>query len=140
MGSPSQISDCMHTNPVTARPNDNLASAVQKIIEYRLTGLTVIDEDGGVIGIISELDCLRGALSAIYNDGDPEHVLVHEVMSTDLQVCSPQDGIVEVAQQMLDTRQRRRPVVLDGKLKGQVSSKNILWALMQHSRRTVKRS
>lgn len=138
MPSPSKISDCMRTNPVTAHPDDNLASAVQKIIEYRLTGLTVVDQNGDVVGIISELDCLRGALSAIYNDGDPEHVLVHEIMSTDLHVCSPQDGIVEVAQQMLDTRQRRRPVVQNGKLEGQVSSKNILWALMEHSRRTIK--
>ena len=135
---PSQISDCMHANPLTVGPNENLASAVEKIIEYRLTGLTVLDDSGTVIGVISELDCLKGALSAIYNDGGPEHVLVHEVMSDTVNVCKPGDGIVEVAQQMLDTRQRRRPVVRDGKLEGQVSSKNILWALMQHTRRSVK--
>ncbi|GAB5450233.1 MAG: CBS domain-containing protein [Halioglobus sp.] len=139
MDRPGHVADCMRTNPITARPNENLASAVQKIIDHRLTGLTVIDEEGAAIGVISELDCLRGALSAIYNDGDPESVLVHEVMSTDLHTCSPDDGIVEIAQQMMDTRQRRRPVIKDGKLMGQVSSKNILWALMQFTRRNVKR-
>ncbi|MCB1842798.1 MAG: CBS domain-containing protein [Halioglobus sp.] len=126
----------MRANPMTVGPDENLASAVEKIISHRLTGLTVVDDAGCVIGVISELDCLRGALSAIYNDGNPEHVLVNEIMTTDINTCSPQDGIVEVAQQMLDTRQRRRPVVKDGKLHGQVSSKNILWALMQHTRRT----
>ncbi|MCR9106858.1 MAG: CBS domain-containing protein [Gammaproteobacteria bacterium] len=138
MPKPSSISDCMRTNPMTVAPTENLASAVEKIIEHRLTGLTVVDDQGCVIGVISELDCLRGALSAIYNDGDPEHVLVNEVMSTQVNVCSPEDGIVEVAQQMLDTRQRRRPVVKNGKLHGQVSSKNVLWALMQHTRRNSK--
>lgn len=138
METPSHIADCMRTHPITASPNENLASAVQKIIEHRLTGLTVVDEEGRVIGIISELDCLKGALSAIYNDGNPEGVLVHEVMCTDVYCCKPEDGIVEVAQQMLDSRQRRRPVVKDGKLEGQVSSKNILWALMQHTRRKIK--
>ncbi|MDX1736194.1 MAG: CBS domain-containing protein [Halioglobus sp.] len=138
MSKPSLISDCMHNRPVTARADENLQSAVQKLIDYHLTGLTVVNDDGEAIGIISELDCLRGALSAIYNDGDPEHVLVHEVMSTDVSVCSPDDGIVEVAQQMLDSRQRRRPVVKNGKLEGQVSSKNILWALMQHTRRKAQ--
>jgi predicted transcriptional regulator len=44
---------------------------------------------------------------------------------------------VEVAQSMLQTRQRRRPVIEAGKLVGQVSSSNILWALMEHSRRKV---
>jgi len=38
---------------------------------------------------------------------------------------------------MLDNRQRRRPVVDNGKLVGQVSSSNVLWALMEHSRRKV---
>jgi hypothetical protein len=38
---------------------------------------------------------------------------------------------------MLKTRQRRRPVVEDGKLVGQVSSSNVLWALMEHSRRRL---
>ena len=138
MPRPSLISDCMRTNPMTVGPNENLANAVEKIIEHRLTGLTVVDEQGCVIGVISELDCLRGTLSAIYNDGDPEHVLVNEVMSTEVNMCAPEDGIVEVAQQMLDTRQRRRPVVKNGKLQGQVSSKNVLWALMQHTRRNAK--
>jgi hypothetical protein len=35
---------------------------------------------------------------------------------------------------MIDTRQRRNAVIQDGKLVGQVSSSNILWALMEHSR------
>ena len=59
-------------------------------------------------------------------------------MSTDLATCAPGDGIVEVAQAMLDTHQRRRPVLENGKLVGQVSSSNILWALMEHSRRKVQ--
>jgi predicted transcriptional regulator len=58
-------------------------------------------------------------------------------MSTELNVCSPSDSIVEVAQAMLSSRQRRRPVIQEGKLVGQVSSSNILWALMEHSRRKV---
>jgi len=38
---------------------------------------------------------------------------------------------------IVDSRQRRRPVLEGGKLVGQVSSSNILWALMEHSRRKV---
>jgi CBS domain-containing protein len=135
MNKPTRVRDCMRSNPITAGANENLASAAQKIIDNRLTGLTVVDEAGCVAGVISELDCLRGALSAIYNDGNPEHVLVHEVMTTDIETCGPNDGIIEVAQQMLDSRHRRRPVVENGKLVGQVSSKTVLWALMENTRR-----
>ena len=95
------------------------------------------DEPGRAVGILSELDCIDTILTAIYNDGDPEHALVRDAMEGNLNVCSPGDSIVEVAQDMLKTRQRRRPVIDNGKLVGQVSSSNILWALMEHSRRRV---
>jgi CBS domain-containing protein len=76
-------------------------------------------------------------LTDIYNDGDPEHTLVGEAMSTELITCKPTDNIVEAARSMVETRQRRRPVIEEGRLVGQVSSSNILWALMEHSRRKL---
>ncbi len=138
MPQPSTVNDCMHRQPLTIRPDANLVQAVELIVEHRLTGLTVTDDAGAVQGVLSELDCLRGILASIYNDGDPEHALVSEVMTSNVNFCSTSDSIVEAAQSMLDTRQRRRPVVEDGRLVGQVSSRNILWALMEHSRRKVQ--
>lgn len=135
MPAPSTIRDCMRRNPLTIHHDANLVQAIEMIVEYKLTGLTVTDDAGKAVGILSELDCIKAILTALYNDGDPEYTLVKGAMSTDLATCSPGDGIVEVAQSMLDTRQRRRPVLEDGKLVGQVSSSNVLWALMEHSRR-----
>lgn len=137
MPQPSTINDCMRRNPLTISVDANLVEAIEIIMEYKLTGLTVTDGEGHPVGILSELDCLQSILTAIYNDGDPEHVLVRQAMADDLNVCSPTDSIVEVAQDMLKTRQRRRPVVENGVLVGQVSSSNVLWALMEHSRRKI---
>lgn len=134
---PSTIADCMRRNPLTIHRDANLVQAIETIMEYKLTGLTVTDEDGNAIGILSELDCIQAVLTALYNEGDPERALVCDAMSTDLATCGPEDNIVEVAQAMLSSRQRRRPVLEDGKLVGQVSSSNILWALMEHSRRKM---
>ncbi len=137
MPQPSTISDCMRRNPFTIHVDANLVQAIEIIVEYKLTGLTVTDDDGRPVGILSELDCLQAILTAIYNEGDPEHALVKNAMCDEVNVCKPGDSIVEVAQSMLATRQRRRPVVEDGKLVGQVSSSNVLWALMEHSRRKI---
>jgi CBS domain-containing protein len=137
MPQPSTINDCMRRNPVTIHVNANLVEAIEIIVEYKLTGLTVTDDAGSPVGILSELDCLQAILTAIYNEGDPEHALVKDAMCDEVNVCRPNDSIVEVAQAMLSTRQRRRPVVEDGRLVGQVSSSNVLWALMEHSRRKV---
>ncbi len=137
MPQPTTISDCMYHRPLTVRPDANLVEAIEIITEYKLTGLTVTDEAGEVVGILSELDCIKGVLTAVYNEGDPEHALVRDVMCTEVVACQPGDSIVEVAQSMLDSRQRRRPVIDNGKLVGQVSSSNVLWALMEHSRRKI---
>jgi CBS domain-containing protein len=140
MPQPSTIKDCMRRKPLTINPDANLVEAIEIIFEYKLTGLTVTDSSGQVVGILSELDCIKAVLTAIYNEGDPEHSLVRDVMCKEIVSCRPDDGIVEVAQAMLETRQRRRPVMEDGRLVGQVSSSNILWALMEHSRRKLYNS
>ncbi|WP_235898693.1 CBS domain-containing protein [Parahaliea maris] len=137
MPNPTKIRDCMHRNPLTIRQDENLVRAISMIVEYKLTGLTVTDGEGTVVGILSELDCIRSILTALYNDGDPEHTLVEDAMHAEVQTCTSETSIVEVAQAMVDTRQRRRPVLEGGKLVGQVSSNNILWALMEHSRRKL---
>jgi len=129
----------MRKRPLTIRREANLVEAIETLVDNRLTGVTIVDEKGRAVGVLSELDCIRAVLTTIYNDGDPDLSLVHEVMTANINTCGPEDNIVEVAQDMLDTRQRRRPVIKDGKLVGQVSSSNILWALMEHSRRRVSR-
>jgi CBS domain-containing protein len=127
----------MHRNPLTIRRDANLVQAIETIVEYKLTGITVTDENGAVVGILSELDCLEAILTAIYNDGNPELSLVEDAMCAEVNVCEGGDSIVAVAEAMVKTRQRRRPVLEEGRLVGQVSSNNILWALMEHSRRKV---
>ena len=137
MPQPTTIRDCMHPKPLTVSLDANLVEAIEIIFEYKLTGLTVTDDAGRAVGVLSELDCIKAVLAAIYNEGDPEHALVRDAMCTELVTCEPSDSIVEVAQSMLDCRQRRRPVIENGILVGQVSSSNVLWALMEHSRRKL---
>ncbi|MEQ8514591.1 MAG: CBS domain-containing protein [Chromatocurvus sp.] len=139
MPQPTKIADCMHKKPLTIGHGANLVEAIEKLVDHRLTGVTVVNDKGQPVGVLSELDCIKAVLTAIYNDGDPELALVHEAMTADINSCGPEDNIVEVAQDMLRTRQRRRPVIENGQLVGQVSSSNILWALMEHSRRKVSR-
>jgi len=134
MAKPQNIENCMHRSPITIRSDRNIGEAVALLLEYKLTGLTVVDGAGDVVGVISEIDCLKAILTAIYNNGEPDSGLVSDYMTANPNVCHPSDGIVEVAESMLNTKQRRRPVIEDGKLVGQVSSGNVLWALMEFAR------
>lgn len=139
MTTPTSIRDCMHRNPLTIGRDAPLVKAVELLVEFKLTGLTVLDDNNQPCGKVTELDCIRAILNAIYNDGNPDNATVAQAMTEEMHSCSPDESIVEVAQRMIDTHQRRNAVIQNGKLVGQVSSSNILWALMEHSRGRMHR-
>ncbi len=122
------LRDYMLTNPVKVKPTDNILEAMQVIIDNKISGVCVVDEQNNLVGILSELDCLRAALSAIYNNSKIGEV--SEFMASDnLVVSNPNEDIVDVAQDMLLKNKRRRPVVEDGKLVGQITCRQLLAAV-----------
>jgi CBS domain-containing protein len=122
------LRDYMLTNPVKVRAGDNMLDAMQVIIDNKISGVCVVDDEQNLVGILSELDCLRAVLSAIYNNSSIGHV--REYMASDnLVVAHPNEDIVDVAQDMLLKNKRRRPVVEDGKLIGQITCRQLLNAV-----------
>ena len=98
MNKPTSVRDCMHGNPLTVRADAPLAQAVDLLVEFKLTGLTVVDNAGQPCGKLTELNCIRAVLNSIYNDGTPDRTSVYQVMETDFHSCDPEESIVEVAQ------------------------------------------
>ena len=122
------LRDYMLPNPVKVRSDDNVLDAMQVIIDNKISGVCVVDNDGNLVGILSELDCLRAVLGAIYNNSGIGSVSDH--MATDnLVVAHPNEDIVDVAQDMLLKNKRRRPVVENGKLIGQITCRQLLSAV-----------
>lgn len=123
------LKDYMLTKPVIISADAHLFEAVDLIVKNRVSGLCVVDQDGLLMGILSELDCMKGVLSATYNQDSVGEVA--EYMITDNVTCArPGDDIVDVALDMLSKGQRRRPVVdEDGKLVGQITCRQILAAV-----------
>ena len=122
------LRDYMLTNPVKVRADDNVLDAMQVIIDNKISGVCVVDNEQNLVGILSELDCLRAALSAIYNNSSIGNV--REYMASDnLVVANPNEDIVDVAQDMLTKNKRRRPVVENGKLVGQITCRQLLRAV-----------
>ena len=122
------LRDYMLPNPVKVRADDNVLDAMQVIIDNKISGVCVVDDEANLVGILSELDCLRAVLGAVYNNSGIGNVSDH--MATDnLVVAHPNEDIVDVAQDMLLKNKRRRPVVEDGKLIGQITCRQLLSAV-----------
>jgi len=128
----------MLKHPVCVHPDANLFEAIHLILVNRISGLCVVDDSGRLVGVLSELDCLRGVLSATYNQ--TAIGTVRDMMSaSDMQVAHSGDAIVDIAEDMLRHKRRRRPVVdQDGRLVGQITIRQILRAVKEFSSPAVR--
>ena len=122
------LRDYMLANPVKVKAEDNVLDAMQVIIDNKISGVCVVDDEGNLVGILSELDCLRAVLGATYNNTGIGKVREH-MASDNLVVAHPDEDIVDVAQDMLLKNKRRRPVVENGKLVGQITCRQLLSAV-----------
>ncbi len=125
------LEDYMIDNPIEISKDAGIMEAVHLILVNKISGLCVVDDDRKLVGVLSELDCLDGILKASYNDSGIGKV--EDVMSTELVVANKGEDIVDVAADMLKQNSRRRPVVENGKLIGQITCRQLLRAVKEFS-------
>jgi len=119
--------DYMIINPIKVKENINLRDAMKSIIDNKVSGVCVVDDNNVLLGVLSEMDCLTAILKATYNEIGVG--LVSEYMITEVVVAHQHDDIIDIAQDMLLKKHRRRPVIEDGKLIGLVSCRQLLSAV-----------
>jgi CBS domain-containing protein len=129
MNRPIETKEYMLKKPITVKPETSVLDAARHILDHRISGVCVIDDDNNLVGVLSELDCLRAIIGRIHQQGQPDAGLVADAMTTEVKVNHPHDDIISVASSMLDSRQRRRPISVEGKLVGQVTCRQILKAI-----------
>jgi CBS domain-containing protein len=121
------VKDYMTRNLVTFKPDMDVLDAVSVLVKHRIAGAPVVDDEGNLIGMLSELDCLKIALHAGYHGdwGGP----VADYMTDGVKTVDAEMSIVDLAQVFLDTRFRRFPVMQRNRLVGQISRRDVLRAL-----------
>jgi CBS domain-containing protein len=121
----------MIINPIKVKEDINLRDAMKSIIKNKVSGICVVDDNDVLLGVLSEMDCLAAILKATYNEIGVG--LVSEYMIKEVVVANPHDDIIDIAQDMLLKKHRRRPVTKDGILIGLVSCRQLLTAVDKFS-------
>lgn len=116
----------MSREPITATPQDTIASAAQKMSQHNVSCVVVVDADR-VAGILTEKDVLKGVAG---RDIDFHRLRVQQRMSSPAVVVSPDVSILDAGRMMGDRSIRRLPVVRDGRLAGIVTETDITRGLV----------
>ena len=124
------LSDYMSRNPVTVFATDSVFNAIEVIVEQKVSGVCVVDHQNNLLGVLSELDCLRAILTDSYNNNS-DIGNVCDYMTEQVDSCKLHADVVDVADFMIKQGHRRLPVVDRGKLVGQITCRKLLAVVSQ---------
>jgi CBS domain-containing protein len=116
------------SNIITFKPDQPIQDVISTIINKKIAGAPVLDDQHHLVGMISEKDCLRLIVDQAYYNMPAETRKVSDYMTAKVQTLSPKTNIVEAAIEFLNSPIRRFPIVENGMLIGQVSRRHILKA------------
>lgn len=113
--------DIMTRTVYTIRPEASAQEAAQLLDQKRISGAPVVDEDGRLIGMVTEADII----SKVNREG----LRVADIMSHELIVVSEETPLEEIAALLSERKIKRVPVVENGRLVGIVSRADIVHAV-----------
>lgn len=109
---------------VTITPEQTIKTAVKQLVERNIGALLVVDDNGNLVGILSERDIIRWSSQT----DDVLKMSVAEVMTRNVVTGLPQDDLMSVANTMTERRFRHLPIMDGGKLIGIISIGDVLKA------------
>ncbi|HEY9226580.1 MAG TPA: CBS domain-containing protein, partial [Gemmatimonadaceae bacterium] len=133
------VRDLMTERPRTITPDRSLRSAAAELIQTGLGGLPVVDEEGRLLGMLSERELMRHLLATeLMSESSARHPApsavskktVREVMTRQVLCVAPEQPIAEVAALMSNKDVERVPVVREGRLVGFLTRGDIVRKLI----------
>lgn len=132
---PYTARDYMARKFVTFSPDMDVLEATDLMVRHGLSGGPVVDRTGNLVGVISEIDCLRAAAQGAYHGSGGGRV--KEVMRTDFKTVEVDDSIMHVAKLMLNSKDyyyRAFPVMKQNRVVGRIMLRDVLQAFEEMSR------
>lgn len=125
-----KVEDYMARKLITFKPEQPMYEVIDALMSNRISGGPVVNEDGELVGVISEGDCLKEVAKGKYDNMPILTGTVEEYMAKNVITVNPDLNIFEAAKMFLEKRLRRFPVISDGKIVGQISQKDVMKAVM----------
>lgn len=145
-----KVQEIMQTEVVSVGPDATVRELANILANHKISGVPVVDDQGGVLGMVSEADIILQDTdlhfpyyiqfldSVIYLQGFGKFEerfrkafgsKVTQVMSKEVITISPEASVRDAANLMTDRKVNRLPVVADGKLVGIITRGDIVRAI-----------
>jgi len=127
MNRPVRLKDIMQVNPICVYANDEIAAALQTLLDNNISGAPVLNDQKVLVGVLSQKDCIRAALDAHYHHswGDRGE----RYMTESVETLGPEMELVNAAHFFTHSQYRRFPIVDNKQLVGQISRTDVLQAI-----------
>lgn len=121
------VADYMATELVSFKPDDDIVYAMRVLLDRHFSGAPVLDDEGSMVGLLSQRDCLAIVYNAAYHQDRGGKV--EQYMSREIEYMDADTSIIDAAQLLLHSNYRRFPVTRDGQLVGLIARHDIMRAL-----------
>jgi CBS domain-containing protein len=108
--------------PVAVTPCGATMRQVAESLSADEVGILVVVANGHLVGVVSERDVVRH----LADGANPDHVLVEDIMTTELLEVKPETPIAEAARLMVEAGVRHLPVLDGDAVAGIVSARDVL--------------
>ena len=121
------VHELMTEAPISVGPDDNLLQVRQLMDAHDIRHLPVVDDDGRVVGLVSQRDLIRWALAPAEGltlsaqEDVLRAVTVGTIMTTDVATVEPDEEAAVAGRIMLDNKYGCLPVVEDLRLTGMLT-------------------
>lgn len=123
-----KVTEVMTKDVQSCSPDTNLAAAAIQMWDADCGVLPVVNDDGRVIGMITDRDI---CIAAATNHQDIASIKVGEVTTGEVQSCSPETNVRDALKIFDQARVRRLPVLdEDNRLQGILSLNDIVLRTM----------
>ena len=117
----------MNTSVITISRDEDIYEAMRMMALNNITGLPVVDDDGTLLGIITEKDVLVLLCNRLEEASmDREIGRVGDFMTRNVVCFDPEDRLSDIAECLSTKDFRRVPILDNGKLVGIISRRDVL--------------
>lgn len=124
MSTDRRVRKIMETDPVRLAASDPIRRAIAAMVERSAHAALVIDDAGGLAGLLTEKDCFRPALHASYYQEWRTTVADH--MTREVVAIEAGDDVVRAAEMFVEHRFRILPVLDEGRPVGLLDRSAVL--------------